>query len=171
MKKTIGIVAVVLFFLVLLALVVVKLLPSQSSNSSADKASDPFVNAIAQPNQIQTDSPIDTVRTCYAWYVQASGYGGNVFSAQEQKETSACFTSNFISFWNTDESGGDPILLAQYVGKTWNNISVRPISQSINSSDILVTMGTGAEQNQVVAHVVKNNGTWKIDSVSEPQGL
>lgn len=171
MRKAVTIIAVVVFFLIVLALLVVKLLPTHSHPAQPDKqAQNPFVNATAQSAQIQTDSPSNTVRTCYAWYVQASGYGANALTAQDRVEAAKCFTPDFISKWNStiDSTGGDPVLLAQFVGKTWNIISVSPVSQSIDSSDQLVTLGTGSEQAKIVAHVVKDRttGAWQIASVS-----
>lgn len=172
MKKTIGIIAIILFFLVILALLVVKLLPSHSTTSVKQQAQNPFASATVQSSQIKTDSPSDTVRTCYAWYVQASGYGANALTAQQRAEASACFTPDFISKWSSiiDSTGGDPVLLSQFVGKTWNIISVSAVSQSIDSSDELVTLGTGSEQAKVLAHVTKNRstGAWQISSVSAP---
>lgn len=170
MKKLLGVGVAFLVALILIGLLVAKLFFPNSPASVQQPTQDPFAHATNAANQIQTDSPANTAQSCIAWYVQAAGYGANGLTAQARQEAATCFTASFIAQWSDIivSSGSDPVLLSQFIDPTWNVISVSSQGQSVSSNDELVTLGTGAHQQRIVAHVVRDrsDGTWRIDSVT-----
>lgn len=172
MKKVLAGIALVLFTCILLGLLLYKLVFSTQDSTKAQPTTqqDPFIQVSSVASEIHTGSPSETAQTCFKWYINAIGYGADGLSAQSRQESGKCFTQDFISQWDTiiSSTNADPILLAQYIGSTWNIVAVSGIGESVDSSDQLVTMGIGDTQNKVIAHVVRDRTTdsWKIASVT-----
>lgn len=192
MKRSVAIVAGALFFLVLLGLLIAKLLfptfLSRSTTQSGQYAApvapnnNPFAQATAHTGTIQSDTPDLTAQTCYRMYltVIASKYTWDVTKNSNLPEIQQCFTGAFISKWindiengNGDFVGGgisaDPVLLAQTYSPSWLTfLQARVASRSTLTSDVYLTLGTGAETHQLLVSLVQStDGQWKINAVQD----
>lgn len=173
MKRIIVAAVVILFFLILLALIVLKLvLPHEDNTLAQEENANPFQGVQATSRAVYTDTPERTASTCYAWYVPMRLTAPSLDSIAAEPQAPQCFTSSFISQWNTikQESEIDPVLAVIDIGPTWtSHMDVETIGQSVRSYDVKVTLGTGDDTYSVIAHVVReNDGSWKIDSVFRP---
>ncbi|HWU24753.1 MAG TPA: hypothetical protein VN086_03315 [Candidatus Paceibacterota bacterium] len=171
MKKFLGIAAVILFFLILLALLVAKLFFS-SPKAAPSTASDPFQNLNTTVQPISTNSAPQTAEACFRWYLTVFLTPSTVEQRAALPQAGECFTSSFLSQWSaivaTNE--GDPVLTVNDYAKSWSSsIHAQTIGQSVHTSDQEVVLGTADEQLTVIAHLVQQPDlSWKIDSVSKP---
>jgi len=172
MKRLIGFVVAIVFFLILVLLLVFKLFFSPSTEQAPATQTDPFQGITAQSQTLQTDTPYRAAISCYTWYLEVYSRGATPQQVAARPEAAQCFTPSFIASWDSliQSTGSDPVLLSQDYGISWSShISATTVGQSIHSSDQQVTLGEGSDQTTVVAHLVETQDQhWQIDSVSEP---
>lgn len=169
MKKILGIGAIILFFLILLALLIVKLFFGHSATPT-NTTQDPFASIPLPTVTIQNDTPEHTISTCYTWYVDIYSHDTvTIDDIMKRPELADCFTQSFLSTWEERRTSveADPVLLTQDYQDSWKitPASTRIIGQSVRSEDVEVTIGAGTAQIQVIAHLVREGNLWKIDSV------
>ncbi len=171
MKRIVIAAVTVLFFFILLALIVLKLvLPHENSEPAPQTFPNPFEGANVIAQRIYTDSAYRVALSCYSWYVQAYLAGATYEQISTRPESRACFTPAFMSTWETavQSTAEDPVILSQTALNSWgDSINAEIIGQSIRSQDIRVTLGEGSDQMSIVAHVMKENGEWRIDGVTK----
>jgi len=172
MKRLLGIVVAVVFFLIVILLIVFKLFLSSHTEPTQPTQSDPFQGVTAQSQSLQTDTPYRAAISCYTWYLEVYTRGATPQQIAARPEAAQCFTPSFISQWNViiTSTEADPVLLSQDYGTSWSShISATTVGQSIHSSDQQMTLGAGNDQATLVAHLVQGQDqNWQIDSVSEP---
>ena len=110
------------------------------------------------------------VRDCYQWYVNAYAKLEPP-AAQPTPDSKAiqCFTPAFIASWRHNDSGVDPVLLAQDYFESWLS-SVQTTLVYATPVDVTVktVLGTGSEARTILVRVTKDNDAWQIAAVKTP---
>ena len=174
MKKFLIGLAVVIFFLFLVAVILLKVIGSTSEKPVVTDHDVSFT-VTSSLQKIDTATPENTAYACYTWYLQYSST--QIVSTQVISTNSTiahCFTSDFIHKWSASLAYPDyfdPVLRAADFGDSWLTSKVEAIQSSgtANTSFVNVIIGKGGTEAQTVTvHLIKVNSDWKIDSVENP---
>lgn len=168
MKKILGIGGIILFFLVIVALLVFKLVaPSHPQTTVTTSFPKPSASI---PNPDVSGTPEEVARSCYKWYVARYAlYVGALGVDKNDSNINRCFTGQLlIELTSTDENiDSDPVLSSQLYYPSWENtIYVQLVGQSVADADLEVTLGAGPESNALLVHMVREQGQWQMESVA-----
>lgn len=150
---------IVLILIVVLVVGAIGYALYSSRNSASSGASDGTVSAADE------DAIRYAAQACLAWYVREYVEGRNPARAEaDSTDAKRCFTEGFRQTWATDDSGADPVLHVQDSYPSWSKtIEADIVRSAYAESDALVTFGKGDEEASVTAHLIREDGEWKID--------
>ncbi|MEO6536529.1 MAG: hypothetical protein ABIT47_02435 [Candidatus Paceibacterota bacterium] len=169
MKKAVGIIVFFLFFLLLLGAVLFKVFaPSKSNNTAVTPVQFPTASA---PVGVAEEDPAQFVQSFYTWYLQNYSRDHDFPHSENRDEVlSPWLASDLLANWDQIVLDNDvnPVLLTADDPSVWGNeISARLASQSIRTSIVYVTMGSGTTLHAYNVSLVKaSDGTWKITGVA-----
>jgi hypothetical protein len=135
------------------------------------KMIEPYTITLPQADTNIAQADIESgIMGCYATYIDAFQKTATAVVNDGQTEAiKKCFTSHFISTWNTlaEKSGTDPVLFSQDIQTSWaTNITAHITQASKNSAEAKVILGTSNNQQKLIVHLTVERGMWLIGSVS-----
>jgi hypothetical protein len=119
--------------------------------------------------EAQATDPSEFTKNFYAWYLD--GFKNITFSRSDKfkSEINNWLTPDFLQNWSaiTQDSGSDPVLLAQDYFDSWiTNMQTSITTQTATTSTVMLTLGTSSQKNILSVSLVKHDTSWRIDSVS-----
>ncbi|CAN5700234.1 hypothetical protein BH11PAT2_BH11PAT2_05380 [soil metagenome] len=169
MKKALAIALVLVLFLGLLAAILFKVFaPSKPSTAVVPVVQFPVATA---PVGVTNQNPVQFVESFYTWYLQ-NFYRDPFFPHPENRNEvlSPWLTSDFLAGWDqvVSDIEVNPVLLTADDPSSWGSaISARIASQSIRTSVVYLTIGTGTSLHAYnVSLVQTTDGNWKISDIA-----
>jgi hypothetical protein len=131
------------------------------------------VNNLSNPPAQIGQAPIPPTKVAenfYKWYLQ-NLKKNSTFTSLEPFKTSLSqwVTPEFIAAWSTTTqvSNIDPVLLSQDYQDSWvTTIKTQVIEGNQTTSTVVVSLGSEAELNEVLVHLIFINNKWIIFSIA-----
>lgn len=169
MKKALVVVAGIVFFLILLALLAFKLFAPEPKSVSYEPVTFPV--ATTPTGAVNEDGAV-FVRSFYAWYLENFSKDPLFPHPENRDEVLKPWLSDeFLSQWDQIqlEAEANPVLLTAEDPTTWGSgITAEIVGQSIRSRTIRAAIGSGQLQHVYTVELVRDPETssWKIVSVA-----
>ena len=113
-------------------------------------------------------SPTSFALDFYSWYITSRTHSPDFPSDHYAAVLAPWLSENFIFRWRdiVTSTEADPILWAQDSPSTWGTgLTATSLSESESDSLVRVAVGAGSSLHTFTVHLVKNLGSWKVDSV------
>jgi hypothetical protein len=134
------------------------------SSQSPSGLGNPASGTSATPN-----SSAEFVIAFYSWYIDGATKNLRFADSSEFVSTiNNWLTPEFVQKWNylIQQTNANPVLLAQDFDASWKDaVHASVSSQTAEETIVQVTFGTS--QHTVYAHLMQQNGSWRIASVTQ----
>lgn len=172
MRRLLGYTAIALFFLVLIGLIVWRAVkPVQEEGVPADfGTSVTFPRSIdaADDARLDTSTPEAAVESCYRSYLLLV-FKSERSSDEDPPFIASCFTANFISEWEFNDTDANPVVLAEAFDESWfESQESRIVSKGATATVVELTLGSDTEAQVLLVNAVQEGNVWKIDGARLP---
>jgi Protein of unknown function (DUF3828) len=135
----------------------------------------PFATPAAEPNKSSSATPGESIRSFYRWYVTALVANRNPM--EQRTELKRFATDRLLKQIDRMQKGpdgldGDYFVDAQDFDPLWaKNISISAVQTNGGKCNAHVLLnGAKGMRKELIVHLVKEGGSWKIDKVQGRDG-
>jgi hypothetical protein len=132
-----------------------------------------FAASVCFASESADSSPKSFFTSCFKDYINGWSTSAANEHAKQLAIRERCLSKEFNAKWNklvsADELDADAFLLSQDLLETWkSDISVKSLNKK--SSEAVIILGSGKQEQCLTATYIKQNGSLKIASISKCSG-